>query len=348
MEETKCSASCDCDLRLAELCVRGAHVIGCRVQKRRRVFYGFTLIELLVSIALIAILLALLLPAVQQSREAARRTQCRSNLKQFGLALANYHDASGMFPIGGTGNYGTHAPALGFIPRLLPFLDASATYNQLDMSATIASETILSDGQPARLTILPVAVCPSDAHLGSNPNEFGYGVTNYDGSLGSQGLQSVNSACQPYYSTALVQGFYDGTDITHLSGMGNRGGAVVRIRDVTDGASNTIHMGEILPSCNDHYAGGFWYGNSMNFHASTAAAINDCTTCPWASPAQIRFPSCTMWNNWNISWGFRSLHAGGAQFLFADGSVHFLNENISYMTYQKLGGRADGFSVGDY
>ena len=314
---------------------------------RRAFRVGFTLIELLVVIAIIAILVSLLLPAVQQAREAARRTQCRNNLKQFGLALANYHDAYGMYAIGGTGGY-TSAPAIGFIPRLLPFLDHGPVFNQLDLNATYAWATVLSNGQAASQTVLPMAVCPSDAHLGPNPDSQGFALTSYDASLGSQGLQSPDPNCQPYYSTALMQGFYDGMSISGVSGMGNRVGAVASQRDVTDGTSNTIHMGEILPSCNDHAAGGFWFSNGMNFHASTAAEINDLTTCPWAAPADIRYPNCTAQSNWNIGWAFRSMHTGGAHFLFADGSVHFLSENINYMTYQRLGGRADGSPVGSY
>lgn len=309
---------------------------------------GFTLIELLVVIAMMAILIALLLPAVQQAREAARRTQCRNNLKQFGLAFSNYHDTHGMYAIGGTGACCNRPPALGFIPRLFPFLDQGTLFNQLDMTLPVASETVLSDGFPARLKTLAVTICPSDAFLGPNPNPWGYATTNYDGSQGSQGFQSLDSACQPYFNMALQPGFYDGNDISRISGMANRSGAVARIRDVTDGASHTIHMGEILPSCNDHLGGGFWYVNSLNYHAGTATPINDFTTCSWAPPSKIRFPACTSWSNWNISWGFRSLHAGGAHFLLVDGSVHFLNENIDYLTYQYLGGKGDGFVVGEF
>jgi prepilin-type processing-associated H-X9-DG protein len=86
-----------------------------------------------------------------------------------------------------------------------------------------------------------------------------------------------------------------------------------------------------------------------NFHTSTIVPINDFTTCSWATGAQIRNAACTNPNNWNISWGFRSVHVGGAHFLFVDGSIHFLSENINHpQTFQRLGGRADGQVVGDY
>lgn len=317
---------------------------------------GFTLIELLVVIAIIAILIALLLPAVQQARESARRTQCKNNLKQFGLALANYHDTYGMYAIGGTGGCCNKPPALGFIPRLLPYLDQAPLFDKINFRNNItppnyANDDLLVGGKQLRLSTIPVSICPSDAQLASNPWQ-GYGQTNYDGSLGSQGNVSVSGACNPYQQFALkvTPNNGDTLNTTLISGMGSRDGPIVRIRDVTDGTSNTIHMGEVLPSCNDHSSGGMWHSNGMgNFHSSTIVPINDYTTCSWAAPGQIRFANCTNWNNWNISWGFRSMHTGGAHFLFVDGTVHFLSENIQHApTYQRLGGRADGQPVGNF
>jgi prepilin-type processing-associated H-X9-DG protein len=307
------------------------------------------LIELLVVIAIIAVLIALLLPAVQQAREAARRSTCKNNLKQFGLAFQNYHDTFGYFAIGGTIGCCGQPPNLGYMPRLFPYLDQAPLYNSLNMSAGDATATALPNGTLARATIIPVALCPSDGSLGPNPLN-GYAVSNYDGSAGSQGFTSANSACQPYNANALIpSNFGDSTDIRQVSGMGSRAGPAISIRDVTDGTSQVILMGEVLPSCNDHAPnGGLWAENGESFHAGVNAALNDMTTCSWATGAQIRNASCTAQSNWNISWGFRSRHVGGAHFLFVDGSVHFLSENISYQTYQYLGGRGDGNIVGQY
>ncbi len=309
---------------------------------------GFTLIELLVVIAIIAVLIALLLPAVQQAREAARRTQCKNNLKQWGLAMANYHDTYLMYPIGGTGGCCSVQPALGFMPRLLPYIDQAPLFNQINFSLVDANSQVLSNGKTVLSTVIPAAVCPSDP---VNPYP-GVGQTNYDASLGSQGNRSVNPACEPYQGFAqfVTPNNGDTLNIGQISGMGSRDGPSIRIKDVTDGTSNTIHMGEVLPSCNDHSFGGLWHSNGMgNFHSSTIAPINDFTTCSWATGSQIRLAGCTNWNNWNISWGFRSRHVGGAHFLFADGSVRFLSENIDHATtFQRLGGRADGQVVGSF
>ena len=309
---------------------------------------GFTLIELLVVIAIIAVLIALLLPAVQQAREAARRSQCKNNLKQYGLALANYHDVYLMFPIGGTGGCCNTPPNLGFQPRLLAFIDQAPLFNQINFSTGDATSQVMSDNKTLLQHTIPIGTCPSD---GRSNNPFNnVGQANYDGSLGSQGNVSVSGSCNPYEATALqMQNNGDTFDISLISGMGSRDAASVRIRDVTDGTSNTIHMGEVLPSCNDHWGGGMWAENGMgNFHSSTIVPINDFTTCSWASGSLIRWPACTNQNNWNISWGFRSNHTGGAHFVFVDGGVHFLSQNMSMQTYQYLGGRADGQVVGEY
>ncbi len=311
---------------------------------------GFTLIELLVVIAIIAVLIALLLPAVQQAREAARRTQCKNNLKQFGLALANYHDTYNMFAPGGSGGCCSAAPNLGFIPRLFPYLDQAPLFNQLNMNSADASGQTLPSGQLIRSIAIPGVTCPSD---GGSSNPFnGIGQTNYDGSMGSQGNASYGGDCNQYQTFALMlnPNNADSFNASDVSGMGNRDAVSIGIRHVTDGTSNVIHMGEVLPTCNDHYGGGFWVQNGMgNFHSGTQAPINDYTTCTWATGALIRVPGCTAQNKWNISFGFRSRHTGGAHFLFVDGSVHFLSQNIDHQTtFQRLGGRADGQVVGDF
>jgi prepilin-type N-terminal cleavage/methylation domain-containing protein len=313
---------------------------------RRR--YGFTLIELLVVIAIIAVLIALLLPAVQQAREAARRSQCKNNLKQYGLALANYHDTYGLFPIGGTGGCCNTPPNLGFQARLLAFVDQGPLFNQINFSGGDATSQVMSDGKTLLQHTIPIGTCPSNAYS-SNPFN-NVGQSNYDGSQGSQGNVSVNSACQPYEATALQPTNNGDTfDPSLISGMGSRDAVSIKISSVSDGTSNTIHMGEVLPSCHDHWGGGMWAENGMgNYHTSTIVPINDFTTCSWATGSQIRWPNCTNQNNWNISWGFRSVHTGGAHFLFVDGGVHFLSQNIDMTTYQYLGGRADGHPVGDY
>jgi prepilin-type N-terminal cleavage/methylation domain-containing protein/prepilin-type processing-associated H-X9-DG protein len=320
--------------------------------KRRR-WHGFTLIELLVVIAIIAVLIALLLPAVQQAREAARRTQCKNNLKQYGLALHNYHDTYKMFAIGATGGCCAVQPAFGFQVRLLPYLDQAPLFNAINFSyaGDAASSFTLPDGSRVGSKVIPPAVCPSD---GSSTNPLnGWGQSNYDGSMGSQGNNSVDSAnCNVYQSFAqfVNPNNADTLNSTLVSGMGCRQAASFTIASVTDGTSNTIHMGEVLPSCNDHSSGGMWHQNGMgNFHSSTIVPINDFTTCSWASGSQVRWPNCKNPNNWNISWGFRSRHTGGAHFLFVDGTVRFLSENIDHAnTYQRLGGRADGKVVGDF
>jgi len=329
---------------------------------------AFTLIELLVVIAIIAVLVAMLLPAVQQAREAARRSQCKNNLKQYGLAMHSYHEMHGMFAIGGNNWVG--GPNLGWQPRLLPLMDQQAVYNFLNMSSGDASwNNTMPNGQYPMSVKPPYAQCPSDNRINFDGNEqWTWGNTvgpiagSYCGSLGSQYTPSNNSSCNQWVGFSQIGSAADpgpqhGNDPnpSRLSGMITRVGAAISIRDVTDGGSNTIHVGEILPQCNDHSNaqgenGSFWRMNSAgNAHASTTVPINTFNTCGFATPTQITNPACTGTSNWNWSWGFRSMHSGGAQFLFVDGSVHFLNQSINHaQTYQALGGKADNKSVGDF
>ena len=331
---------------------------------------GFTLIELLVVIAIIAILVALLLPAVQQAREAARRTQCKNNLKQYGLALHNYVDVHGSLPIAGT-NWNPaddpptwqHPAAVGWQVRVLPFVEQGPLYNELDWGITLPQSSyesgnprgflpsqILKDGKPARSHQIPTARCPSDVSENNLINAWAQ--SNYTGSPGSQRFNSVDANCNPYlqFIEPLPNNvhFADTTSPSELSGLFGRLGVTIRFEMITDGLSNTIAVGETLPDCSDHDTGWWLYNGHGNTHASTAVKINDFTTCRLKGGKPDLFPACTAQSNWNIAHGFRSRHVGGAQFLLADGSVRFLSENINHGTYQSLGGRADGNVVGEF
>ncbi len=294
---------------------------------------GFTLIELLVVIAIIAILIALLLPAVQQAREAARRSACKSNLKQIGIALHNFHDTYGHCPPSSRNNDHAYMPSV----FLLPALEQSNLYDRisgpenLDPSGTTNSQTVnCNDHNQAGGTVLSVFICPSDALPEVKPSGNAgrrCGKSNYLPSVGP-GHGPLSGSC----------GQRD------QGGMFVRLRCVKRFRDVTDGLTNTIAFGECggnrsgtIPAENDWFPA--WAGSNQGGNSERQWRIANA-----ANPINLSNgggPDGTA-NTAVDNDGYGSLHTGGAQFLMADGSVHFISENISGTVYDRLGNRRDG------
>lgn len=316
---------------------------------------AFTLIELLVVIAIIAILIALLLPAVQQAREAARRSQCRNNLKQIGLALHNYHDTFGFFPINGTSAAGSGSPQCSWMLRIFPYLDQAPLYNLINFNNADLRSFIAADGKVIPEHAVTIYRCPSDtspefvtlnaAGLPARP----WHQTSYAGSLGSQTMTSSTAACGTFNSFAqkpLNRGA--SCNAFDLSGMMGWGCARINISSVTDGTSNTLHVGEVRSECiHPNGAAGSWQNwGGIAPGASTVHPMNDMTTCPGGP---VTNPACTVpLNSATVERSFRSRHVGGTHFLVADGSVKFMSQNINHPLYQALGGRADSLVVGDW
>ncbi len=324
------------------------------VTLRRRI-RGFTLIELLVVIAIIAVLVALLLPAVQQARESARRADCKNKLKQLGVAMATYEETHQKLPhnsLDPTCWTGIQQGTV-FI-HLLPFIDQAPFFEAMTFSGTngcngvhpnMEAQTIA--GVPVYQKVLPALLCPSDPYQNQRGGDL-RAKTNYAPSMGAQRMDSPN-ACQRYspYGGYNASGYFgtgpDGHGNTEepsrTSGLFSRMRYSARYAQITDGLSNVIAMGEVLPECSDHINNGWFHNNAI--WVATTAPINF-PTCP-LDPALP--DSCHRSDTWNTSQGFKSKHAGGCTFVFADGSVHFISENISYDTYQKLGDRRDGNPV---
>lgn len=340
-------------------------------------------------IAIIGILVALLLPAIQAAREAARRTQCNNNLKQLGVALHNYHDIFNNFPIGsrncdasntntagscggGMGNVweaGWHRKGTPLV-KLLPFVEQKGLYDALLQVADVDAQLFLQDSTPSMTALggLPISVpgnarpqmppyrCPSDPYQNvNNP------PTNYAPCIGAQRMDSQGGVCTLYPGNPFGNG---GTGhgsansplgTNSISGVFSRYDYAAKMAEVTDGTSTTIAMGEILPKCGDHHRGGWFNSNAL--WTATTGPINY-PTCPGEWPGFSGFnvpagapPGTTGCNgdaNWQTSQGFKSKHPGGAQFLFCDGSVHFIGETVEYRTYQILGSRNDALPVGQY
>ncbi len=334
-------------------------------------FRGFTLIELLVVIAIIAVLIALLLPAVQQAREAARRTQCKNNLKQMGLANHNYHDVFNKFPMHMI-NTGTSS-----LVGLLPYFDQAPLYNQLNFSGNqdlgttkVLNQQVKPDGTQLYQTVLSGLQCPSDPSAGqilSAGAGTGGGPTSYAHSMGAQPLGSFNGcnlgiASEDPFGIGNGDGNYG--NAAQISGIVSRGLVSApystwsaSLRDITDGTSNTILMGEVRQSCTSTT----WAQNSGNYGWTWSECLWFATTAP------INFPTCkgdpgvdvtggnpcmtyatSNGGNWNAYFGFKSKHVGGAHFLLCDGSTRFISQNIDHPTYQKVGARADGQVIGEY
>lgn len=328
-----------------------------KVRKR-----GFTLIELLVVIAIIAILVALLLPAVQQAREAARRSQCKNNLKQFGLALHNYHDTHSVFPRGNTnsvldsGTAGTWSWR-GFSAHamLLPFIDQAPLYNQLNFNILMNSGV----NNTAKNAKIPAFLCPSDgAYLGTEPGNnyvVSAGPSLYFGRPASEGIGHFN-----FNRTVGFRDLTDGSSniiaVSETIKGDNSGSTFKEGGDLV--RAIPISFANILPTRNDLDAYGVaceagksnhhshpnreWINgvgaqtvfNTLNTPNSKNQDCHECSGCGWYDSRGV--------------WTARSLHTGGVQVLMGDGAVRFISDNIDFNTWQRLGHISDGNVLGEY
>lgn len=340
---------------------------------------GFTLIELLVVIAIIAILVSLLLPAVQQAREAARRTQCKNNLKQIGIALHNYHDVYKSFPMGHTAHFGNWRDPSGtdrvgyahsgttsanfpkanwsWMAYILPMLEQANAFNTLNVSGRRADEALATaEGLRVLQTPINAFLCPSDSkpsltdsfrdvEASNSETDIPVIISNYVGSNRGQ----ANSA----QTRGRMDRFTDGLFYVNSK---------IRMRDITDGTSNVLAVGErawqysATDGNGDRQMVESKAGLALVLRATTDSN-RACFGCGYSDALGVAGTGINHSNVLNSSGTFdsnrarstySSSHTGGAQFLLADGSVHFLSENIDVNLFEYLGERADGEVIGEF
>ncbi|TWT58068.1 Type II secretion system protein G precursor [Thalassoglobus neptunius] len=299
---------------------------------------GFTLIELLVVIAIIAILIALLLPAVQQAREAARRTQCKNNMKQIGLAIHNYHDVYLQFPNANSGGLSySSLSGSSLFASILPMIEQASAYNLYDFNKGNADP----ENQEVVGQVLPFYLCPSSPlrrQVPSCDTDSGRAPGNYAACIGSKDFNQYWS----FYR--LPRPELDGAIVYTDSTPGK-----TKFRDFRDGTSNTMMIGETAYNLPDYkFSSGDCAGQSrysFTYWASPYPGSTTATTEYDFNPRDIAEDGIFD-TNWPRS--FRSDHVGGVQFTFSDGSVHFISENIDAELLDGLATRSGGEIVGEF
>lgn len=340
---------------------------------------AFTLIELLVVIAIIAVLIALLLPAVQNAREAARRSQCKSQMRQLGIAMHNYHEAHSRFPIGNghaqsaydtPAHTDTNAPKYqraGWTVLILPYIDQSALYQEFDLNKAMFCFTqedgVIDSEAPQNVAAAkkPLAVYQCPSYAGSQRTH-----TNYFGVMGGGAINAVFSPTGSIAGRAM----WENGILFRNSGT--------RVRDVTDGLSNTLIIGETKYQRSKVFVTGTHYftwasgyrSYGVNSCSGNLAAVTDVPINDWkgdGSTSDTAFATTTpnpsargkIRNGSNpnqlidaqqmlMSRAFSSAHTGGAHFLLADGAARFISENVNMKTLENLAIRNDGQVLGEY
>ncbi|GAA4423953.1 DUF1559 domain-containing protein [Bremerella cremea] len=347
---------------------------------------GFTLVELLVVIAIIGVLIALLLPAVQQAREAARRMSCSNNLKQLGLAMHNFHDTYNAFPVGTTDDDMNN---WGWAVYLLPYIEQDNLYQMMttrvaansppaylvyksgshinvdtyDSTTSTTNPTAVVNantggtvaGQGGATQLIQAFVCPSDVLPEKEDN--GYAKSNYLGCMGSNyGGTAPNMPSAYPWNTGVEGGQSPGSLGRNYWGVSQNGvfGAdgnntetwMRRFSDITDGTSNTIAIGEV--SVSEHVT----TSNVTDTRFPIWAGANGFCCAMRRLGGVLRMANSQFYINRRLGdasdQSFGSQHPGGAQFVFCDGSVKFVSENINTDIYSYMAGRNDGQIIGGY
>ena len=324
---------------------------------------AFTLIELLVVIAIIAVLIALLLPAVQQAREAARRSQCKNNLKQLGLALHNYHDTASVFPPGGTtctGSLCVYGPSAGHsvFASILPYIDQAPLYNQFNWSYggfnTGGVGSYHAPSEQGSFQVLAAYLCPSSTTATFNGYQFitpggspypllgSQATTNYVAIMGSSQSGSIRANTGAFYLNSKIA-----------------------TRDFTDGTSNSMVIGEYsglakgqtlttIKTAGPQATYGWfntpaWYGfydaGNSGLYAVQLGAYKTVTYAPNTAfflGTGVQNASRT------FNQSLKSPHVGGVHILMGDGAVRFMSENIALQTMYDLADIADAHTIGEY
>lgn len=299
---------------------------------------GFTLIELLVVIAIIAILIALLLPAVQQAREAARRTQCKNNLKQIGLAMHNYHDVNNGFPVAQYSCcWGT------WVVSILPYIEQTPLYNQYEFNRKygIPSDTARynhSVNLPVTRTRLAALTCPSDS-----ANAPFSGITNHN--------YAVNFGNTGYAQQATLNGVSFEHAPFRLSGN-NTPAKNARIRDIKDGTSSTMLVAEVIQGIDRDLRGFLWWGDASQFTAyltpNSSAPDRIYTAYFCNNQPKQRLPCAVATTTNPTMFASRSHHVGGIQTTLVDGSTRFISDNIDLNTWRALSTSRGAEVIGEF